>query len=121
MVWADDVRGPWSEPIDLKTGRIDPGHAVGPDGTRYLFLSAGYLAQLAPDGLSIVGTERKIYDGWRYPEDWVVEGFAQEGPKILKRGAAPPHGARRGRHGRAADRAHDRVRPVEGHRGTLGA
>jgi len=86
VVWADDIRGPWSDPIDLKVGRIDPGHAVGPDGTRYLFLSAGYLVQLAPDGLSVVGKERKIYDGWKYPEDWVVEGFAQEGPKILKRG-----------------------------------
>jgi beta-xylosidase len=86
VVWADDIRGPWSEPTDLKIGRIDPGHAVGADGTRYLFLSAGYLVQLAPDGLSIVGSERKVYDGWKYPEDWVVEGFAQEGPKILKRG-----------------------------------
>ena len=42
VVWADDIRGPWSDPIDLKIGRIDPGHAVGPDGRRYLFLSAGY-------------------------------------------------------------------------------
>jgi xylan 1,4-beta-xylosidase len=86
VVWADDIRGPWSEPIDLKIGRIDPGHAVGPDGTRYLFLSAGHVVQLAPDGLSVVGKERKIYDGWKYPDDWVVEGFAQEGPKILARG-----------------------------------
>jgi beta-xylosidase len=29
---------------------------------------------------------KKVYDGWRYPDDWVVEGFAQEGPKILRRG-----------------------------------
>ena len=29
---------------------------------------------------------KKIYDGWKYPEDWIVEGFAQEGPKILRRG-----------------------------------
>jgi xylan 1,4-beta-xylosidase len=86
VVWADDVRGPWSEPIDLKIGRIDPGHAVGPDGARYLFLSAGYLVPLAPDGLSVAGKERKIYDGWKYPDDWIVEGFAQEGPKILHRG-----------------------------------
>lgn len=86
VVWADDIRGPWSEPVDLKIGRIDPGHAVGPDGTRYLFLSAGYLVQLADDGLSVVGEPKKVYDGWKYPEDWVVEGFAQEGPKILKRG-----------------------------------
>jgi xylan 1,4-beta-xylosidase len=86
VVWADDIRGPWSEPIDLKIGRIDPGHAVGPDGKRYLFLSAGYLATLADDGLSVVGEPRKIYDGWRYPQDWIVEGFAQEGPKIIRKG-----------------------------------
>lgn len=86
VIWADDIRGPWSEPIDLKNRRIDPGHAVGPDGRRYLFLSAGYLVELAADGLSIVGEERKVYDGWPYPKDWVVETFAQEGPKILKRG-----------------------------------
>ena len=29
VIWADNIRGPWSEPIDLKIGRIDPGHAVG--------------------------------------------------------------------------------------------
>jgi xylan 1,4-beta-xylosidase len=86
VIWADSIRGPWSEPIDLKIGQIDPGHAVGPDGTRYLFMSAGYLARLAPDGLSVVGEMKKVYDGWQYPNDWIVEGFAQEGPKILKRG-----------------------------------
>ena len=26
VIWADDIRGPWSEPIDLKIGQIDPGH-----------------------------------------------------------------------------------------------
>ncbi|MCX6544589.1 MAG: family 43 glycosylhydrolase [Acidobacteria bacterium] len=86
VVWADDIRGPWSKPIDLRIGRIDPGHAVGPDGKRYLFLSAGYLAPLADDGLSVTGEAKKIYDGWKYPEDWVVEGFSQEGPKIIKKG-----------------------------------
>ncbi len=86
VIWADDIRGPWSEPIDLKNPRIDPGHAVGPDGRRYLFLSAGYMVPLADDGLAIVGPEKKVYPGWRYPEDWIVEGFAQEGPKILKKG-----------------------------------
>ncbi len=86
VIWADDIRGPWSDPIDLKNTRIDPGHAVGPDGRRYLFLSGGYLVPLSDDGLSIAGPEKKVYPGWRYPEDWVVEGFAQEGPKILERG-----------------------------------
>jgi xylan 1,4-beta-xylosidase len=86
VVWADNIRGPWSEPIDLKITRIDPGHAVGPDGRRYLFLSAGELVPLAADGLSTTGPAKKIYDGWKYPDDWVVETFAQEGPKILRRG-----------------------------------
>ena len=86
VIWSDSIRGPWSEPIDLKVGQIDPGHAVGPDGRRYLFLSAGQVVPLADDGLSVTGQPRKVYDGWKFPDDWVVEGFAQEGPKILKRG-----------------------------------
>jgi xylan 1,4-beta-xylosidase len=86
VVWADDIRGPWSEPIDLEVGNIDPGHAVGPDGRRYLFFSGGSMAPLADDGLHLAGPPRKVYEGWRYPEHWEVEVFAQEGPKILRRG-----------------------------------
>ncbi len=86
VVWAERIQGPWSEPIDLKVGQIDPGHAVGPDGRRYLFLSGGHLVPLADDGLSIAGALKKIYDGWQYPADWIVTGFALEGPKIARRG-----------------------------------
>jgi len=86
VIWADNIRGPWSDPIDLKVGRIDPGHAVGPDGTRYLFLSGGHMVPLSADGLAVTAPMKKVYDGWKYPDDWVVEGFAQEGPKMLKRG-----------------------------------
>jgi xylan 1,4-beta-xylosidase len=86
VVHADDIRGPWSDPVDLNVGHIDPGHAVGADGKRYLFLSGGHYAPLADDGLSVTGPVKKIYDGWKYPEHWDVETFAQEGPKILQRG-----------------------------------
>ncbi|HVU17113.1 MAG TPA: family 43 glycosylhydrolase [Candidatus Didemnitutus sp.] len=86
VVWADDIHGPWSAPIDLKLGDIDPGHAVGPDGKRYLFLSGGHLVPLADDGLSTAGPVTKIYEGWKYPDFWEVETFAQEGPKILHHG-----------------------------------
>lgn len=83
VVWADDIRGPWSDPIDIGLGGyIDPGHAVGEDGKRYLFLSGGDYVQLADDGLSVVGTPKHVYDGWRYPQSWDVEAYAQEGPKI---------------------------------------
>ena len=48
MVWADDIKGPWSEPIDIGlSGYIDPGHAVGEDGKRYLFLSGGDYVQIS--------------------------------------------------------------------------
>jgi len=86
VVWADDIRGPWSDPVDLKIGRIDPGHIAAGDGRRYLFLSGGFMVPLAPDGLSVTAEMKKVYDGWQYPDEWVVEGFAQEGPKMLKRG-----------------------------------
>jgi beta-xylosidase len=86
VVWADDIRGPWSAPVDIGLpGHIDPGHAIGEDGKRYLFLSGGDYVQLADDGLSVVGEVKHVYDGWRYPEEWDVEGYAQEGPKITFR------------------------------------
>lgn len=86
VVHADDIRGPWSDPIDLNVGHIDPGHAVGPDGKRYVFLSGGHYAPLSDDGLSVTGPVKKVYDGWKYPDHWDVETFAQEGPKILRHG-----------------------------------
>jgi xylan 1,4-beta-xylosidase len=86
VVWADDIRGPWSDPIDLKIGGIDPGHIVGVDGHRYLFLSGGMMVPLTDDGLAVVGVPKKVYDGWKYPDDWIVESFSQEGPKLLRHG-----------------------------------
>jgi beta-xylosidase len=87
VIWADRIEGPWSEPVDLKLPEhIDPGHIVGEDGKRYLFLNGGDRVQLSDDGLSTVGEVTHVYDPWRYPDDWVVEGFAPEGPKLLRRG-----------------------------------
>lgn len=86
VVTATDIRGPWSEPVDLHIGNFDPGHAVGPDGKRYLFFNGGTMAPLSDDGLSMAGPATKVYEGWQYPEHWQVETFAQEGPKILQHG-----------------------------------
>lgn len=87
VIWADKIEGPWSEPIDLKLPRyIDPGHIVDEAGERWLFLSGGDRIKLAPDGLSTVGKPEHVYDPWRYPDDWDVEGFSPEGPKLMRRG-----------------------------------
>lgn len=87
VIWADDIRGPWSEPIDLRIpGVIDPGHAVGEDGKRYLFVSGISRIRLTDDGLATDGELEPAYEPWRYPKDWVVEMFSPEGPKLLRRG-----------------------------------
>jgi beta-xylosidase len=87
VIWADDIRGPWSEPVDLELpDHIDPGHVVDTNGDRYLALSGGDIVPLTPDGLATAGPVRHVYDPWRYPEDWVVESFSPEGPKMLRHG-----------------------------------
>jgi xylan 1,4-beta-xylosidase len=87
VIYADDIRGPWSQPKDLGIpGAIDPGHVVGEDGKRYLFVNGVRRIKLADDGLSTVGELEHVYEPWRYPKDWVVEMFAPEGPKLFRRG-----------------------------------
>ena len=81
--YADNIRGPWSEPIDLKVGGIDPGHVVGEDGKRYLYLNDGWVIGLTGDGLATVGEKRKVYDGWGFPKQWETEGMWLESPKLI--------------------------------------
>ncbi|MBU5348745.1 family 43 glycosylhydrolase [Paenibacillus lautus] len=82
VVTASSPAGPWSKPINLGIKGIDPGHTAGPDGKRYLHMSGGDFVELTADGLAIAGEVRHVYNGWRYPDDWVVEAYSLEGPKI---------------------------------------
>ena len=86
VVHAADPRGPWSEPVDLGINDIDPGHVVGPDGTRYLYSGGGHVRQLSADGLSVVGEQQTVYKGWQFPAEWKTEGFWLESPKLTRRG-----------------------------------
>jgi xylan 1,4-beta-xylosidase len=86
VVHTDNPRGPWSAPIDLNLGGIDPGHVVAPDGKRYLYSAGGHAIELSPDGLSTVGQSKKVYDGWVIPKDWKTEGTWLESPKLTRRG-----------------------------------
>lgn len=86
VVHAEQIEGPWSDPIDLGIDTaIDPGHAVGEDGKRYLYVSNGTFIPLSDDGLHRAGPDEQLYHGWAFPTDWAVETFALEGPKILRK------------------------------------
>ncbi|KRC79988.1 family 43 glycosylhydrolase [Sphingomonas sp. Root241] len=86
VIHADDMRGPWSDPVDMRIDNyIDPGHAVGEDGKRYLFFNGGHRVRISDDGLSAVGKIEHVYGGWPIPDDWIIEGFALEGPKLLRK------------------------------------
>jgi xylan 1,4-beta-xylosidase len=88
VIHAPSIRGPWSAPIDLGIGGlIDPGHAVGEDGRRYLFFNDGKRVRLRADGLATDGPVETAYQGWKYPDEWVTEAYALEGPKLFRRGA----------------------------------
>lgn len=88
VIHASSMEGPWSDPIDLKIGGlIDPGHVVGEDGQRYLFFNDGKRVKLTPDGLATAGPVETVYEAWRYPDEWIVEAYSPEGPKLFRRGA----------------------------------
>ena len=86
VVTADRIEGPWSAPVKLAVGGIDPGHVVAEDGQRYLYTNNGFVTPLTPDGLASAGRPQKVYDGWEYPAEWETEGMWLESPKLLKRG-----------------------------------
>lgn len=83
VITAKDIRGPWSDPIDLKLSGIDPGLVVTPDGERFLFTNRGRVTPLTSDGLACRGETIKVYDGWKYPEEWEVECACLESPKLI--------------------------------------
>lgn len=86
VVTARDPAGPWSDPVDLKIGAIDPGHVVGPDGTRYLYVSGGSAFELSADGLRVVRSLGRLYEGWNYDPTLHTEGKWLESPKFFQRG-----------------------------------
>ena len=83
VLWAYDPTGPWSDPIDIGVYEVfDPGHIADQEGNRYLYFNKGIMIQLTPDGLSTIGDVKQVYDGWEYPDHWVVECMCLEAPKL---------------------------------------
>ena len=83
---ADRPEGPWSKPKLLGVqGLIDPGHVVDEQGNRWLYFNKGQAIQLDESGTKTIGEIMQVYDGWPYPDDWVVECFCLESPKLFYR------------------------------------
>ena len=86
VIAADSIGGPWSDPVELKVDKIDPGHVVDANGNRYLYFSSGGYVPLSKDGLTVTGDFQHTYDGWPIPREWTIECFCMEGPKLCKHG-----------------------------------
>jgi len=52
-------------------------------GNYTCFFSDGWMTAITDVGLKATGERKKVYDGWKYPDNWVVEGFCQEAPKLI--------------------------------------
>ncbi|HEV2646744.1 MAG TPA: family 43 glycosylhydrolase [Acidobacteriaceae bacterium] len=85
VVHAEHPKGPWSKPIPLGVGGIDPGHIATPEGRRYLYMAGGQMMELAADGLSVIAKPKHVVDTWPIPESWSVECDCQEAPKLFYR------------------------------------
>lgn len=71
VIWANDIKGPWSKPTDLKVHGIDPGHIVDENGNRYLYVNEGEVIQLTNDGLGTIGEKNKYTRVGYTPKDGI--------------------------------------------------
>ncbi len=85
VMWSYKIDEGWSEPIDLKVRRIDPGHITDENGKRFLLLSDNHIVELSDDGLSVVGEPRQLFGAPSIPETWDTEGEYPEAPNIFKK------------------------------------
>ncbi|QBN20504.1 family 43 glycosylhydrolase [Flavobacterium nackdongense] len=90
VIIAKNPEGPWSDPINLEIeapgsdySGIDPGFIQTPKGEKYLYLNHGWVVSLNNEGTKAVSKPQKVYDGWNYPNDWVVECKCLESPKLF--------------------------------------
>lgn len=91
MCTAKDPFGKWSEPVNIRPGAgwIDPCPFWDDDGRAYLvagvaksrigYKSVLHMVEMAPDGFSLIGEEKVVFDGN------LNDQVTIEGPKLYKR------------------------------------
>lgn len=92
VIMAEKPEGPWSDPINLEIevpegdySGIDPGFIQTPRGEKFLYLNHGWMVRLNNEGTKAISKPIRVYDGWDYPKDWVVECKCLESPKLFYR------------------------------------
>ena len=91
VITSEKPEGPWSEPIRVDRDPIeddryvggDPGFIQTPEGKKYLHTDVGFVMPLSEDGLRVTALPEQVYDGWEYPQDWIVETKGLESPKLF--------------------------------------
>ncbi|RZI98090.1 MAG: xylan 1,4-beta-xylosidase [Rubrivivax sp.] len=86
VVQADDIAGPWSDPIDL--GLADcfgPSHVVAEDGGRHLFVNGVRRIQLTGDGLATVGRLAQTHTPAPIERDAGQRAVTSSGPRLIRR------------------------------------
>jgi len=87
VIHAEDIRGPWSEPIDLRLdGCLDPSHVVGEDGRRHLFVNGARRIALADDGLATCGELQLAHKPGQPLRERSADPLTAEGPRLLRHG-----------------------------------
>jgi len=87
VLHAEDIRGPWSEPIDLGLeGCFDPSHVVGEDGRRHLFVNGVRRVELTDDGLATRGALQFAHKIGQQLRECGADLHTSEGPRLLRRG-----------------------------------
>lgn len=87
VVHADHIRGPWSAPIDLGLdGCLDPGHVVGEDGRRHLFVNGVRRIELTDDGLATRGGLQFAHRIGQQLREGGADLLTSEGPRLLRHG-----------------------------------
>ncbi|CAM4089537.1 family 43 glycosylhydrolase [Roseateles saccharophilus] len=87
VIHAEDIRGPWSPPLDLGLdGCLDPSHVVGEDGRRHLFVNGARRIELSDDGLATHGELQFAHRIGQQQRERGTDLPVSEGPRLLRRG-----------------------------------
>ncbi|RZJ85530.1 MAG: xylan 1,4-beta-xylosidase [Massilia sp.] len=86
VVYADDIAGPWSDPIDLDLADcIGASHVVAADGSRHLFVNGIRRIQLSDDGLATAGVPVHVHTPPPVKQTASQAVFVSSGPRLIRR------------------------------------